>query len=344
MSRASSTIAASLMLRRDQYLRVWMYCLAVSMVNTVSSTTMRFGIGRPATTSATEVISCGPSSGLHSMVTLSLPAIMASNAPFTASIDTMKMSLPGFEAGFLDGLDGADGHVVVVRVQHVDLARLGLEEGLHDFLALGAREIAGLRADDLQMRIRGDDFLEALLAIDGRRRTDRALQLDDVHVVGGVLERSLTQRPALRPSSTKSDPMNPTYSDGSLGDGAVGEDHGNLRGLGFPQHRVPAGFDHRRKRDHIDLLRDEGAQRLDLVFLLLLRVGESAGRCSWCGGGLDGFGVRRAPFALGADLAEAEHDAFVLLFPGATREEQVARGTVSSARRENFIVFPSGFT
>ena len=56
---------------------------------------MRFGIGRPATTSATEVISCGPNNGLHSMVALSLPAIIASNAPFTASMETMRISLPG---------------------------------------------------------------------------------------------------------------------------------------------------------------------------------------------------------------------------------------------------------
>ena len=122
------------------------------------------------------------------MVALSLPAIMASKAPFTASMDTMRISLPGLQAGFLDGLDGADGHVVVVRIQHVDLARLGLEEGLHDLLALGAREVAGLRTDDLEMRIRGDDLFESLLAVVGRRGAHRALQLDDVHVAGGVLE------------------------------------------------------------------------------------------------------------------------------------------------------------
>src|SRR6185369_7173919 len=72
-------------LHRDQYLRVWMNCFAVSMVNIVSSTTMRLAMGRPAMTSVTDVMSCGPNKGLHSTVALSLPAIMASNAPFTAS-------------------------------------------------------------------------------------------------------------------------------------------------------------------------------------------------------------------------------------------------------------------
>src|SRR6187549_1110955 len=78
-----------------QYLRCWIFCFAVSMVKTCSSTTMRLGMVRPATTSVADVMSCGPSSGLHSMVALSLPAIMASKAPFTASMDTTRISRPG---------------------------------------------------------------------------------------------------------------------------------------------------------------------------------------------------------------------------------------------------------
>src|SRR5688572_13133640 len=96
--------------------------------------------------------------------------------------------LAGLAARFLDGLDGANGHVVVVRKQHVDLARLGLEDGFHGLFALGAREIPGLRTDDPEMRIGGDDFFEALLAIVRGRGADGALQLDDVHVLGGGRE------------------------------------------------------------------------------------------------------------------------------------------------------------
>ena len=136
------------------------------------------------------------------------------------------------------------------------------------------------------------------------------------------LKFSLTQRPALRPSSTKSEPEEADVQRRIAGDRAVGEDHGNAGGLGFLQHRVPAGFDHRRERDHVHLLRDERAQRLDLVFLLLLRVGEAQVDVHGGGGGLDRLGVRRAPFALGADLAEAEHDALVFLFARAAREQQ----------------------
>src|SRR5688572_27893247 len=72
-----------------QYLRVGSTCAAVSFWNTDSSVTMRFGIGLPATTSLTAAMSCGPNNGLHSTVTLSLPAIMASNAPFTPSMEMM---------------------------------------------------------------------------------------------------------------------------------------------------------------------------------------------------------------------------------------------------------------
>ncbi len=45
-------------------------------------------------------------------------------------------------------------------------------------------------------------------------------------------------------------------------------------GLGFLQHGLPAGLHHRREGDDVHALRDEGADGLDLVFLLLLRVGE----------------------------------------------------------------------
>src|SRR5882672_5546474 len=95
--------------------------------------------------------------------------------------------LGGFHAGFFDGLDRPDRHVVVVCVEHIDLLALGLEEGFHHFLALGAGEVAGLRADDLELLIGLDDFLEALLAVDRRRRTHRALQFNDVHLAGRTL-------------------------------------------------------------------------------------------------------------------------------------------------------------
>src|SRR5690606_986820 len=69
------------------------------------------------------------------------------------------------EAGFFDRLDRADGHVVVVREEHVDVAAFGLEEGLHHFLALGPGEVAALRADDHETVIALDDLLEPAHAV-----------------------------------------------------------------------------------------------------------------------------------------------------------------------------------
>jgi hypothetical protein len=94
-------------------------------------------------------------------------------------------------------------------------------------------------------------------------------------------------------------------------DRAVGEDHRNLRGLGLAQHRLPTGLDHGREGDHVDLLRDEGADGADLIFLLLLRVGEFEVDAGILGRGLDRFRVGGAPFAFGADLREAQHDLFL---------------------------------
>src|SRR6185503_12599874 len=90
--------------------------------------------------------------------------------------------LPGLEPRLFDRLDRADRHVIVVREEHVDAPPLRLEERLHHFLTLRAREIAGLRANDLVARIGRDDFLESLLPIVRRRRAHRALQLDDADV------------------------------------------------------------------------------------------------------------------------------------------------------------------
>ena len=116
------------------------------------------------------------------MVALSLPAIIASNAPFTASIDTMRMSLPGLRPASSMAWMAPMAMSSLCAYSTWILRDSDLRMASMALLALGAREIAGLRANDLQMRIRGDDLFEPLLAIVGRRGAHRALQLDDVHV------------------------------------------------------------------------------------------------------------------------------------------------------------------
>ena len=83
------------------------------------------------------------------------------------------------------------------------------------------------------------------------------------------------------------------------------------------------------------LLRDERAQRLDLVFLLLLRVGETQVDAGFRRRALNGLGVGRAPFALGADLAEAEHDGARRPLSGrdSPPEQATNRAAVASGQR-----------
>ena len=83
---------------------------------------------------------------------------------------------------------------------------------------------------------------------------------------------------------------------------------GILRPLRLVEDGVPAGLDHGRERDHVDLLLDVRADRLDLVLLLLLRVGELQVDARRLGGRLDRLRVRSAPAALRADLREPERD------------------------------------
>ena len=166
----------------------------------------------------------------------------------------MRISCAGLEPRLLDGLDRADGHVVIVREQHVDLLlAFGLDEGLHHFLALGAREIAALRAHDLEARILPDDLAETLHAVVCRRRTHGALQLD--HADRPVLPGAVLDEPACGAApfldKVGADQRHVQRFIGHL-HGAVGEHDRDAGGLGLRQHRVPAGFHHGREGDHVD--------------------------------------------------------------------------------------------
>ena len=95
-------------------------------------------------------------------------------------------------------------------------------------------------------------------------------------------------------------------------DGAVGEDDGDLGALGLLEHGVPAGLDDRAERDDVHLLLDVGPDRLDLVLLLLLSVGELQVDAGSPRPSPGWTGVRGAPAALGADLGEPHGDRVVV--------------------------------
>ena len=120
---------------------------------------------------------------------------------------------------------------------------------------------------------------------------------------------STSHWPAFSPSTTKSEPRKRLVERGVLGvDGAVGEDHRDVGGLGLLQDGVPPGLDDGAEGDDVDLLLDVGADRLDLVLLLALGVGELQVDARVLGRVLDRRGVGGPPAALGADLGEAHRD------------------------------------
>ena len=227
---------------------------------------------------------------------------------------------PGFQSGLFDGLNRAQGHIIVVRVNRVDLraaALRGLQERFGDFLPFGAGELARLRLDDLEIGKILQRLLEALLAIDGRRRAGRALKFHHVSLAVEFLREPF--------------PGHFTFHDEVGGDqrrvkrivrhihAAVHEDDGNLLRFGPFQDRFPARLNHRREDDGVHALRDKSAERLDLVLLLLLRVGKLEGHAALGRFGSDRLGLRGSPAAFGADLREADRDRFPALFFGAAR-------------------------
>ena len=116
------------------------------------------------------------------------------------------MSSPGLRPGFLDGLDCAEYHVVVVRINALDVRAIGLEEGLHDLFALCAGEIAGLGCDDLDVRIfRCHQIFKALLAVVRSGGAHCAFELYDLAAVADQLRHFVG---CVLASSMKSEPMN----------------------------------------------------------------------------------------------------------------------------------------
>ena len=88
--------------------------------------------------------------------------------------------------------------------------------------------------------------------------------------------------------------------------GPVEQDHGDLGVGGLLQHFVPAVGDDGGQKDGIDTLGDEAPDRLDLVFLLLLGVGELEVDPPLLGFLPGHRGLGGAPAGFGTDLAEAD--------------------------------------
>ncbi len=193
-----------------------------------------------------------------------------------------------------------------MRVNHADVFAvvLGLDKALHHFLALRAGKVAGLRANNLDIRRFGNRLGKPFLTIDSHARAHGALQLHDVtrlardgfhqpvadklafqHVVGGNgghVERLVFNI-----------------------NGTVEEDHRDLRVFRLFQHRLPAGRHHRRDENRVHALGDKRTHRFDLVLLLLLAIGDFQRNAALLRLAFRNAGFRRAPARFRADLRKS---------------------------------------
>src|SRR5690606_37609969 len=177
-----------------------------------------------------------------------------------------------------------------------------------------------------QIVVAGNRLFKALLAVDGRGGADSALQFDDLALFGADgIDQPLAGDAAF---------LDLVGGDGGeieiFGgiDATVEQDDGDLGFLGFGQDLIPASGDDRRHEDGIDTLGDEAADGLDLVFLLLLGVGEFEIDAAGLGFLLGYRGFSGAPAGLRADLRKADD------FSRNVLGEGYGRQSCSEARRE----------
>ncbi len=83
---------------------------------------------------------CGPSSGLHSMSALSCTGDQVLET-VSSGIETEDLDILAWhEAGFLDGLDGANSFLIIVGKHALDvLSALIFQPGFHDCLGCPGR-------------------------------------------------------------------------------------------------------------------------------------------------------------------------------------------------------------
>ena len=104
-----------------QYLRVGRTARATSAGKTPSEVTIRTGSSLPAMKSFMAFMSWGPSRGLHSTEQFSLPGDHRLECVPDAVNGNDDHVLAWFQTHGLHGFHCADGHVVVMREEHVHL-------------------------------------------------------------------------------------------------------------------------------------------------------------------------------------------------------------------------------
>src|SRR3954453_8777314 len=216
------------------------------------------------------------------------PALLDRREPVLLAVDADELDvLARRPAGRLDRGDRADRHLVVVGVDRRRV-RVRLEQRLRDRAALDAGEVTVLARDDLHAGAGLDGLVEALLAVDRGGGAGRPLELDDLGVAAGRV-RHRPRRPLALLDEVGGHDRDEVLA--RLGDAvvdvAVDEEHRDPGRAGLLDH-VAQLLGDRCDEQGVRLLRDEALDVLDLLGLVVVRVGD-----------------RQLPAALGRLLLEA---------------------------------------
>ena len=239
----------------------------------------------------------------------------------------------GFFSGFFDGLDGPDGHVIIVGVDDRE-GGVNFEEGFGDLFATGAGEFAALGGDDFHLGRGFDAGFEAAFAVDGGGGAWGALEFDDLGLAVGFFGEPIGGHLAFG-DEIGSDEGGVEGLVFHL-DSAIDEDDGDLGFFGFAEDGIPAGFDYGSEDDGVDALGDESADGFDLIFLFSLGIGELQSDAAFGGFVLDGLGFGASPGAFCADLSEADGQGFRGFFLAAEKQggEGEGGGEAEEAKEE----------
>jgi len=141
-----------------------------------------------------------------------------------------------------------------VRVERSDGRAVPVQKGAHHLPALGNGEVARLGIDDLDARIVAQDLAKAPVAVVGRRRTNRADELDE----SGLTACQICHHPA-RVAALLQEVRAHVGHVEVIGHirAPVDQDDGDARSLGLLEDLPPPRLDDRRDADNIHLLGDK---------------------------------------------------------------------------------------
>ena len=178
---------------------------------------------------------------------------------------------------------------------------LSFDKALHHLFPFAAGEVAGLRADNFDIRRFGNRVGEPFLTIDGHAGPNGALQFNDV--------TRLTVDGFHQPVANQLAFQHVVGGHGGHVEififninGTVEKEDRDLGLFRLFQHRFPAGGHHRCNEDRVDPLSDKGAHCFDLVFLFLLTISDLQGDTALGGLLFRDAGFRRTPAGFRTDL------------------------------------------